>query len=91
MNPSSPKELSELFARDTHYTKLQNEEGSHSPVILEFLAIDVGAIPAEFSQADLLPGSSSLPRILWQDWAVEQLNDPLISRVIDIVLTLEHI
>lgn len=57
-----------------------NEEGSHSSVTVECLAIDVSAIPTQFSQADLLPGSSTLSQM-----SAEQRDDPLISRVIDIV------
>lgn len=45
----------------------------------------MSAIAAEFSQADLLPGSSTLLQMLQQDWAAEQRNDPQISRVMDIV------
>ncbi len=42
---------------------------------------DASAIPTEFSQAEFLPRSSTLPRMLQQDWAAEQANDPVISRV----------
>lgn len=61
------------------------EESGHLPVIVECLAMDGHAICSEYAQADLLPGSTTLPRMSQQDWAVEQRNDPTISRVIDVI------
>ncbi|KAL7386570.1 hypothetical protein ABVT39_010392 [Epinephelus coioides] len=43
------------------------------------------AICPEYAQADLLPGSTTLPRMSLQDLAVDQRNDPAINRAIDIV------
>ncbi len=57
------------------------------PLVLECLAIDASAIPIEFSQAEFLPGSSTLPRMSQQDWAAEQANDPVISRVTHLLNT----
>lgn len=45
------------------------------PISVECLAIDTAAIPAEFCQTDLLPGSCALPQMSQQDWALEQRND----------------
>ncbi|KAI4875687.1 hypothetical protein NFI96_005150 [Prochilodus magdalenae] len=56
----------------------------HPPVPIECLAMEVSAIPEEFSQTDI-PGSCTLPRMSLEDWAREQRQDPVISRVIDIV------
>ena len=56
----------------------------HPPVPIECLAMEVSAIPEEFFQTDV-PGSCTLPRMSLEDWAREQRQDPVISRVIDIV------
>ena len=83
---SFPKEaFKAICQRHELYCFSNDEESSHSHVSVECFAVDVSAIPAEFSQADLLPGSSTLPRMSQQDWAAEQRNDPQISRTIDLV------
>ncbi len=56
-----------ICQRHELHSDSDDEEGSHSPVTVECLAIDVSAIPAEFSQAGLLPVSSTLPRMSLQD------------------------
>lgn len=67
------------------------EESGHLPVIVECLAMDERAICPEYAQAHLLPGSTTLPRMSQQDWALEQRNDPTINRVIDIVRAGKHL
>ncbi|KAL1250536.1 hypothetical protein QQF64_018332 [Cirrhinus molitorella] len=64
------------------YRSTAKYEDTDLPPLLECLAIDASAIPVEFSQTELLPGSSTLPRMSRQDWAAEQAHDPVISRVI---------
>lgn len=68
-----------------------DEESGHLPVIVECLAMDEHAICPGYAQADLLPGSTTLPRMSQQDWALEQRNDPIINRVIDIVRAGKHL
>lgn len=82
--PSFPREAFKAICQRHDLHCFQDDEVK-SHLHVESLAIDEGAIPAEFSQADLLPGSSTLPRMSHQDWAAEQRNDPQISRVIDIL------
>lgn len=60
-------------------------ENTDLPMPVNFLATN-SATPAEFCQADILPGSCTLPRMS-QDWALEQRNDPVISRDITILNT----
>lgn len=67
------------------------EESNHSPVIVESLAMNASAIPAEFTNADMLPGSSTLPRMSQLEWAAEQRADPVISRIMDILTTGKHL
>ena len=55
------------------------------PAAVECLAMDVGAIPPEYSHTDLFPESCTLPRMSHQDWALEQKKDTNISRVISIL------
>lgn len=62
-------------------------QDANLPVALECLAIDANAIPVEFYQAEFLPGSCTLPRMSQQDWAAEQANDPVISRVTHLLNT----
>lgn len=69
----------------------ETEEDFHPPLLIEWLAMDAHAIPAEFSQIDLCLGSSTLPKLTQQDWATEQKADSNISRVIDIVNTGKHL
>lgn len=84
---SFPKEAVKAVCERHQLDKFtETEEGSgHLPVIVECLAMDERAICPEYAQADLLPGSTTLPRMSQQDWAVEQRNDPTIGRVMDIV------
>lgn len=67
------------------------EGSSHLPVIVECLAMDGQAICYEYAHADLLPGSTTLPTLSQQDWAVEQRDDPTINRIIDIIRAGKHL
>lgn len=70
------------------YELVEAEEEENSlPAALECLAMNADAIPVEFLQADLLPGSSTLPRMSPQEWIAEQSRDPTISRVIELLHT----
>lgn len=82
-----PKEAVKAVCEGHQLDKLTQteEESGHLPVIVECLAMNGCAICPEYAQADLLPGSNTLPRMYQQDWTVEQRNDPTINRVIGIV------
>lgn len=88
-----PKEAVRAVCERHQLDKLtETGEGStHLPVIVECLAMDGQAICSEYAHADLLPGSTTLPRMSQQDWAVEQRSDPTINRVIDITRAGKHL
>lgn len=69
------------------YRSTVADKDANLPVALECLAIDANAIPVEFSQAEFLPGSSTLPRMSQHDWAAEQANYPVNSRVTHLLNT----
>lgn len=52
--------------------------------------MDASAISVEFVHADILPGTSTFPRLSQEDWAAEQRGDPNI-RVIDLVSAGKHL
>uniref|UniRef100_A0A3B1IWP2 Gypsy retrotransposon integrase-like protein 1 n=1 Tax=Astyanax mexicanus TaxID=7994 RepID=A0A3B1IWP2_ASTMX len=57
----------------------------NTPAIIECLAMNVDAIPTEYTCTELIPGSSTLPSMSQQDWISEQRNDPTINRVISLI------
>lgn len=85
---SFPKEAVEAVCQKHQlYGRTAADKDTNLPVALECLAIDANAIPVEFSQAEFLHGSSTLPRMSQQDWTAEQANDPVISRIIHLLNT----
>ncbi|KAF7709982.1 hypothetical protein HF521_016832 [Silurus meridionalis] len=70
--------------RHQHISAASTEPDFQMLVPVECLAIEASAIPVGFCQADVL-GSCTLPQISLQDWAREQRQDPVISRVIELV------
>ncbi|XP_035862265.1 uncharacterized protein LOC118496109 [Sander lucioperca] len=70
--------------RHQHISAASTEPDFQTPVPVECLAIEASAIPVGFCQADVL-GSCTLPQMSLQDWAREQRQDPVISRVIELV------
>lgn len=70
--------------RHQHISSASTEPDFQMPVPVECLAIQASAIPVGFCQADVL-GSCTLPQMSLQDWAREQRQDPVISRVIEFV------
>ena len=86
-NATFPQEAVKAVCQRHNLEKPCNteEDSNYLPVIVESLAMDASAIPPEFIHADLLPGSSTLPRMSQLEWAAEQRADPVISKVIDIV------
>lgn len=68
-NDTFPKEaVRAVCERHQLFKVTETEEGSsHLPVTVECLAMDGQAICSEYAQADLLPGSTTLPRMSHQD------------------------
>lgn len=81
-----PKEAMKAVCQSHELDKAisMGEDGSHSVVVVESLAMDASAIPAEFAHTDLLPGSSTFLRVSQLEWAAGQKADLVISIVIDI-------
>nr|XP_055059066.1 uncharacterized protein LOC129442817 [Misgurnus anguillicaudatus]XP_055059067.1 uncharacterized protein LOC129442817 [Misgurnus anguillicaudatus] len=86
---SFPSEAVKAIGRRHQLHELEREEGEGDPILtaVECLAMNADAIPTEFVQADLLPGSSTLPMMSPQEWIAEQSQDPMISRVIELLKT----
>lgn len=86
--PNVPSEAVKALcqAHELHHSSHAESELTNPLVPVECLAIEATALPDAYCRTDML-GSCTLPKMSLEDWAREQRQDPVISRVIDIVRT----